>query len=441
VLTRLYSPEDLGVLAAFTALVTTAAMIVTLRYELAIPLPEDARRSIHLLNLVLLCALGGSCLIASIILLYPNLFFFYIDTKKMEWIFWVFPISVLFTAINQGLYFYALRFRFLKGIALSKLAQSVVVIVIQIGGFFLIESALIAGFVIGQIIQAVLLAHWIRLPSLIHLPCADTRACAVHYRRFPLFYLWSSLISGVNMQIPFFLITYYFGINTAGYYAIAYRIVNSLSSLVGQSIGHAYLSVATRERERLPELTQRLYTRQVELIMPLALLYGILGPELGLILLGNKWQETGIIIQWLVPLVCLTFVINPLTEIFTLYEKQFFSMLFQTLLLIQRVFSIGLVATLSGDKYHAIACFSISGSLMWCGLLFLLMHVCRLPVWTVFLPCKRIGWWISMVIVMMFFKYLKIKILSIILFVVILLLIAFYLLNIMEFTQYKHPTR
>lgn len=429
VLSRLYSPEDLGTLAIFTAFVTTAAVVVSLRYELAIPLPEDPRHSVHLLNLVFFCSFAGSIIIALLVLFFPKLFSFYLGPQINVWILWLLPISVFVTALNQGLYFYALKHQLLKGIAISKLVQSVVLIVTQIGGFFLIENALIVGYIISQIAQVTLISYWTRMPSLIRLPCADTRAVAMRYRQFPQFYLWSGLISGINLQIPLLLITHYFGVKIAGYYAVAYRILNALPSLVGQSIGHAYLSTAIRERDHLPEITQRLYTRQVEMIMPFVLFCGILGPEISLILLGSGWQETGIMIQWLIPLVFLSFVVNPFTEIFTLYEKQCFSTLFQSLLFIQRFASIALVAALGGDEYSAVGCFSISGTLLWLGLLLLLLHVCGLPVRTVFLPGKRMGWWISMTVVMVFFKYSGSKISSLMFLILMTLITILYLYN------------
>ena len=40
-LTRLYTPSGFGVLAAYTSIFSILLVVVALRYELAIPLPED----------------------------------------------------------------------------------------------------------------------------------------------------------------------------------------------------------------------------------------------------------------------------------------------------------------------------------------------------------------------------------------------------------------
>ena len=40
ILTRLYSPEDFGVLAVFASLLSILSIVASLRYQLAIPLPK-----------------------------------------------------------------------------------------------------------------------------------------------------------------------------------------------------------------------------------------------------------------------------------------------------------------------------------------------------------------------------------------------------------------
>ena len=53
-LTRLYTPEDFGVLAVYAGLLALFSVISSLRYELAIPLPETKREAINVLILSLL---------------------------------------------------------------------------------------------------------------------------------------------------------------------------------------------------------------------------------------------------------------------------------------------------------------------------------------------------------------------------------------------------
>ena len=47
-LTRLYAPDDFGLLGGFVSLVATLGAFLTLRYSLAIPLPESDDDAAHL---------------------------------------------------------------------------------------------------------------------------------------------------------------------------------------------------------------------------------------------------------------------------------------------------------------------------------------------------------------------------------------------------------
>ena len=47
-LTRLYTPEEFGVYSVFLSLLFIGTILVSLRYETAIPLPEDDDDAFHL---------------------------------------------------------------------------------------------------------------------------------------------------------------------------------------------------------------------------------------------------------------------------------------------------------------------------------------------------------------------------------------------------------
>lgn len=64
VLTRLYTPEDFGVLAVYASLLCVLSTVATLRYELAIPLPKRDEDAAALVVLCLVIVLGMSLLVA-----------------------------------------------------------------------------------------------------------------------------------------------------------------------------------------------------------------------------------------------------------------------------------------------------------------------------------------------------------------------------------------
>ncbi|MGQ9623675.1 MAG: lipopolysaccharide biosynthesis protein, partial [Candidatus Caldatribacteriaceae bacterium] len=58
ILTRLYSPEDFGVFGVYASLLGIVAVIASLRYEYAIPLPEEDETAANILALCFGVLLG-----------------------------------------------------------------------------------------------------------------------------------------------------------------------------------------------------------------------------------------------------------------------------------------------------------------------------------------------------------------------------------------------
>src|SRR5690606_29477155 len=56
-LTRLYTPNDFGVLAVYMSVLALFTVVASLRYELAIPLPESDDDAIHIVVLCLFITL------------------------------------------------------------------------------------------------------------------------------------------------------------------------------------------------------------------------------------------------------------------------------------------------------------------------------------------------------------------------------------------------
>ncbi|MEA2607581.1 MAG: hypothetical protein QOI00_2338, partial [Chloroflexota bacterium] len=72
VLTRLYSPSDYGIFAVATSLLAVLVSITCLRYEFAIPLPEDDDIAANVLGLSTIVNCAASALIALALLAFGD---------------------------------------------------------------------------------------------------------------------------------------------------------------------------------------------------------------------------------------------------------------------------------------------------------------------------------------------------------------------------------
>jgi len=421
-------------LAVFMAAVTLLHTFFTLRYELAIPLPEDSATSARLLLLSIGLAVFGSTLFALFFFWQYNYFVQVLNLSTVQGISWMLPTGIALTAINQSFYFYLLRDKNFSAIAFSRILQAITTIILQM--FFSVfgSTALIVGQLIGQIF-AVLILLWCSKETIyLKQRIIDIYHTAIRYKRFPQYYLWSGLISSISLQTPLFILSYYFGAAAVGYYALAYRILNAPLSPLSQSIGHAYLSTVVQQRNRLSEFTFYIYNKQTELLVPIGILLCLLGSELTVSLLGNNWQTTGIMLQWMVPFIGLTFIATPLTELFTILEKQHFSTLFQLLLLVVRMVCL-LTGALTGNLIYTIAIFSLGNALLWLCLIIFLMRLSGNELMRIVFPLRRLGWWVSIVPLALLIKFSDNNWVSLYISVIMFILLLAYLYTVLRKIQ------
>jgi O-antigen/teichoic acid export membrane protein len=429
ILARLYEPAELGILAMFMAVVTLLHTFFTLRYELAIPLPEDNATSGRLLLLSNGSATVGSTLFALLLFWNPNCFMSIVNLETVQGVSWMLPIGIGLAAINQSFYFYLVRQRLFPTIAVSRTCQAITTVLFQLVFSKYGITALIGGQLIGQLVAMLILLS--RSKEAFHgvNRLSDMYYAAVRYKKFPQYYLWSGLISSFSLQTPLIILSHYFGATAVGYYALAYRVLSSPLSPIGQSIGHAYLSAVIQQRRSLREITFYIYNKQVDILIPICLLLCIIGSEITTFLLGDSWETTGILLQWMAPFIVLSFIATPLTELFTILEKQHISTLYQTLLLIVRIVSL-LLGVQTGNLVYTIAVFSLGNALLWLCLIIFLFRISGNEPKKMLYPIRRFGWWVSIVPFALLFKISHNHLLSAAMFFIMIVLLFIYMCSI-----------
>jgi len=95
ILTRLYTPEDFGLLAVFVSILGILSIIASLRYELAIPIAEDDKTALHLVVLCLLVVIAMAFLSGVIIFLAGDWIVNVLDAKSLGSYLYLLPVGVL----------------------------------------------------------------------------------------------------------------------------------------------------------------------------------------------------------------------------------------------------------------------------------------------------------------------------------------------------------
>lgn len=365
ILTRLYTPEDIGLLSVCVALLSLVAVIASLRYETAIPLPNDENEAAALLVLSLLVVLVVTALSSIPILLYRKQIAQLLNAPKLANYFFLVPLGVLFIGVFSVLNCWAIRMKEFTSLAKSKISQSVVAVGIQVGGSALGPIALLLGQVAGyatgslSLILSVLRQRW-KVVTTVTLP--DIFLVARRYKKFPLFSTWDALFNTAGSQLPPILFSAIFSPAVAGLYTLA-NLAGTPIHLLGQSIANVFFPIAVQaHREgKLGPLVAITYSRLAHIAMPLILVQLIAGPELFRLAFGPEWREAGVFAQWMAPWLYLTFTTSTLSSLFDVLNRQATCMTFRGLLLAVRVAAITMGAW-TGDVMTAVAFFALGSS-------------------------------------------------------------------------------
>ncbi|MCQ4346601.1 oligosaccharide flippase family protein [Pseudomonas stutzeri] len=370
-LTRLFSPEDFGLLAVYGGLLALFLVVANLRYEIAIPLPEDEQVAANVTVLCLLAATLSSLLSGVLVYFAGDGIAARLGVPELAAHLWLLPLGVFFGGIYLALNYWAVRHKQFGDIAATRIKQISATLAIQLLGFKLGPVALLLGHASGHGAGSLALGrNFLRSPQLRQVSVAGILAAARRYRRFPLFSTWAGLFNTAGTQLPPLLLAALFSPVAAGLYTLAQRVLGAPMAVIGNAIGGVFLANATEARRegRLAPLVAQVHERLAQIAMPAALVILLAAPALFSLVFGEEWHDAGHFAQWMAPWLYVTFVASPLSSLFDVLEQQKLELRFHAVLLVTRIGSIMLGALLD-DLETTIALFSLSSALCWGGAL------------------------------------------------------------------------
>ncbi len=369
-LTRLYSPEEFGILGFYLAIVAVATTMAAGKYNDAVLLPESDREA----RLLVRAAIGLVLLMAvAIWVLTPfraNLGRLLHNQVAAEYLIWV-PVSILFLGISWVFDAWLTRKRRFKAIAVGRVAHGVTMAPTQIAAGFggAGPIGLIGGLLAGQAVHA--LSYLISGRGAIQLR-ADSNGTsnllqvAARYKRFPLFGAPASALNTASVQLPALLLLFFFDAAVLGHYGIGYAALSVPMTVLGGAVAQVFFANAPEARRRgaLSALTDDVVIRLVAAgLFPVAAV-AVVGPELFRFVFGKEWHTAGVYAQYLAPWTFLVFLSSPLSRLFDILEKQRELLLFNVALLVTRTAALS-VGGVAGNDHLAIGLFGAVGAFMW----------------------------------------------------------------------------
>lgn len=333
ILTRLYQPEEFGILAVFLAALAVMTVAINGGYDMALMLPEKDEEARKILLLCLQMALLGSAGWGILSWVFSEYFLTLLDIERIAPWHHLLAGSLLLEGLSQPLRIYLSRLQKYRVIALSKILRSSFQAFISIGlGIkgYLFEG-LILGFLIGQIAGLLPLGlSYARVEK----PTIEKRvsisSLARKYKDFPQFALIANWLNNASRYLPFFFIPILFselgtGEEINGWFQKADQVLTLPIVLVSMSIGTVFFERGAKAFQSglapLRKLTSQTLLQLLILGFPFLLVIMIFAPELFSWVLGEEWEEAGHYARWLMPWFYLIFITTPLSWLVDIRRK------------------------------------------------------------------------------------------------------------------------
>jgi len=389
VLTRLYAPEDFGVLAVYSSVLGIVSVIASLRYELAIPLPEDDKDAAALLVLSLGVVTAISLLTGVSVWLLGEQITVWANAPALQPYLWLLPLGVGMVGTYQVFNYWAIRKGAFGAIARTRLYQGVGASLTQISlGFLRVGPlGLLTGQVVGQaagITTLAALTHMRDKITLEAMTMARVSDIARRYQRFPKLSCFSGLINSAGLQLPALLLASFYGPQVAGWFALGQRVVGMPMSLMGQAVAQAYMGTACHlVRQNSRELRLFFVKTAVRLFflgsIPVTLI-AVGGPCLFTRLFGTGWGEAGLYMQVLALMLLPQFVTVPLSQTLNILEHQDWQLGWDLGRLLLVIGSMCLAYWLGGTPRQTIVAYSLSMFIAYAVLFSLNVHILNVRV-------------------------------------------------------------
>lgn len=365
ILTRLFSPDDFGLLNLFMSIGGVLVVLSTAEYYYAIVLPKDDRDANNVLGAGLLWLLAVTALVA-ISALFSGPISALFNAPKLASFYWLMPLYVLAIGAWNLLNYWYIRHRKYSSISRYQVSQNL----FSAGGKLAFGYG---GVMSGGMIYAVVIAPLLSLftsllryrkqlsQSLRQITWTDVRQQAVEYRNFPCFVLPKSLINMLAGQMPVLLLTPFFGSKAVGFLSLAlllgYTPIGTVTRAIYQVM---YQSTMNRVHHSLPigDIFRKFIIFTSALVLPVFAVLWFVLPDLTAWLLGAQWHLSGLYLRWMLPWLFVSLLSCSINYLFDVFMQQKWCLAFEIVLALMRIMGLA-IGVWAGNFLLAVICYSL----------------------------------------------------------------------------------
>lgn len=329
VLTRLYSPDDFGVLALFFSICSILSVVAAGRYELSIVIPEKDEEAANITALAIWISVFFAVLLQIVFAVFNSGIASLLGNESISfWLYFV-PLVVFMMSLYNILRYFSIRIKDFKNVAVTRAVKSAA------GAVFKLALGFI-GFTSGGLVTGEIVSHFFGNTSLVRnvykrkeffsgVSRAKMAEEAKKYSDFPKFSLPGALSNSLSLNLNSFFLTSLFSLAVLGQYALVNKAVSVPLTLIGSSVSDAYFQRAAQERNETGTAKNAFIqsAKYLSLIaVPVFFVLFFFGEEFFAFVFGESWRVAGSYAKILSFLVAVRLVAAPLSVTMSTFEKQ-----------------------------------------------------------------------------------------------------------------------
>ncbi|WP_153505252.1 lipopolysaccharide biosynthesis protein [Cumulibacter manganitolerans] len=330
VITRLFDPSSFGSFTVLAAIAMVLAPLMSLRLELAVPLPEREASSYAIVHAgIVISMVLGSALSVVFYLVGPTIGEALNQRVVGTWL-WVTPVMASAMACFSVLNALAIRGGRFTAIARRNVVMTCTTLGLQIVAGILGYGVwgLVVGFALGQVVGAFSLFLGAGLGG------ADAaagrqfrlvRETLRRYRHVPALLAVAGTISILGLQAPVLIIAHYFSSEVVGWFGLTQRVLAAPVTLIGLSVAQVYLSEVARTRREVSGRERHYFWKASKALFAVGTVFALIllafGPLAFGSIFGEQWRTSGLFAQALAIALAAQLIASPLSQTLIVFER------------------------------------------------------------------------------------------------------------------------
>jgi O-antigen/teichoic acid export membrane protein len=374
IITRLYTPEEYGVISIYAAVLGVSGFLGSLNYEMGIPIEEDKEKAINLMALSLIILLTITSTVSILFIWWGEFLLRALNGDTLIDYKYFIPIGIFFLGLYNIFTQWAYRIKDFKTITKTKFSQAITqnLITITFGLFGKGSFGLILGKVSGQSTGITnLIYNLIKEDKHLFkkINYKEIILVSKRYINFPLYTTPRRFLGDVSISLPILFITSMYGTQVAGLFGLANSIIQLPMNLIGTSVSNVFYaegaSLKNTAPSKIKNLSNNLLKKLVIIgLIPLGSLI-LFGPLLFSLVFGEFWRESGVYASILSLAVFSRFIFKPISNIFDIFERQKTALMLNVLRVILVISMFGVSYLFSLNSYWTIGLYSIVTALIY----------------------------------------------------------------------------